>query len=88
MHSGIENFKNFLLDNNAYTKYCEHLHDQHNDTFENVLEYRKRNLHDVINSSLAWDQTGERQLWADLSDKWNRAFNEGKQFNHRCKSIW
>jgi len=83
-----ENFKNFLLINNIYNSYKNHLMNQHGITFEALVMGRKK-FYDLINSSLVWDDCNEgHDFWYKLSETWNAACNKGIKFTPRCKSIW
>jgi len=84
----VENFKNFLMLNNAYDKYCANLTAQHGISFEAAMVGRA-SLHGVIDRTLSWDSTIEKHtFWYSLNSEWNAAINVGKQFHNRCKSIW
>jgi len=81
----IENFRNFLIQNDAYEKFC------------NALECRSKrfndcnpsNLHGVINNSLVWSSTPEgSDYWSRLNKLWNRALDKGVEFKLTYKSIW
>jgi len=83
----LENFKNFLKENKAYTAFCVNLGNQKSMSFEelgSVGDYRS-----IIDNSLTWAHTEEcSDYWYDIDQKWRKACDDGIKFNNRCKSIW
>lgn len=83
-----ENFRNFLMENEAYEKFCINIKMHRGNSFSSVTDGRK-NLSGIIDSELHWDATNEGQdYWSNLNNTWNRACRNGIQFTYGYKSIW
>lgn len=82
-----ENFKNFLMTNGHYDKFCNNLANQKNLSFEQVCD--RRSLREVVDAGLTWHDCPEgSEFWSNLSMQWQDACDNGIQFTNRCRSIW
>ena len=83
----IENFKNFLMIEGSYEKFCDNLMKQRGRTFENTVN--SRDIITVIDDSFSWNDCPEVDgYWAKLNSKWRIACNNSTKFNNQCRSIW
>lgn len=85
-----ENFRNFLIKNDAYEAFCRNVADQRGGIcFSDVTGNGEYGLHGVIDASLTWAETPEgSEYWSELNTDWNRACNNGTVFTQGYKSIW
>ena len=82
-----ENFKNFLIIEGSYEKFCNNIMKQRGSTFEEIM--RSESLLTVIDRSLSWHDCPEVDgYWCKINSKWRAAYTKGIQFNNRCRSIW
>ena len=66
-----EQFIQFLKDNGAYEKYVENFDSSFNDGNYEMEEFlNKVDPRDYVMLPFLWDDTGERDYWSDLDEKW------------------
>jgi hypothetical protein len=82
-----ENFKNFLIVNGHYDKFCVNLRIQKDMSFDKIMQYAT--IRDAVDRSLSWADCKEPgNYWHDVNRAWMIACDEGTQFHNRCRSIW
>jgi len=87
LNRNIENFRSFLIQNQAYENFCAAIMERDGLMFDS--DYIRKNLYDVINHTITWDNTPEgSRYWEKLSYMWNRAYEQDVQFTFGYKSIW
>lgn len=87
MNSKAENFRNFLIEHEAYEKFCANILEQHGFSFERVTD--RKYMSGVIDSSISWDRTPEgHAYWERLNSTWNEACSSQRVFAPKYKSIW
>ncbi len=83
-----KNFRNFLMEHNAYESFCRQIGEQRRNTF-NKITTNRLNFRSIIDEALAWSTTSEgRNYWSDLNSLWNKGLENGKQYKSEYKSIW
>jgi len=83
----IENFRNFLMINGHYDSFCTNVMNQRHLSFDAATKCRS--LREVIDASMTWHDCPEgSEYWSIINIQWQEAYDEGKVFTNRCKSIW